>query len=607
MPKLNILTFFLKQHPIRLIFIILLAMLASSFEALNVFLLFALFNSLVGLDAANIIGSDIINKVNVLIKMFPVTDSLIAICILVIIFVILKSLFSFSHKLFSAYTAFKIWQETKENIYKKFLDADYQYFLENKQGELIFKTYVATGSAGSVFKWVPDIIFESSRLFMLTFSLSKISLSVTFTFIILALGYYYLIRNIAKFRSYKYSKSKIVFDQKEVVLVNEMIDGIRHIKIAEVQNQWMNKYKEILRNFFSFSKKERFWQLLPNHIIEAATITLLSCLLIIFKLRNPHNFISVVPLIGAFGYAFLKILPSMSALGLLRITITETMPSVEIVYNSLNEKTCFINDGDREVADLNKGVYLKNVHFSYPNRPEVVNGINIYCKKGEKTAIVGLSGSGKTTIANLLVRLFIPQRGQILIDDLDLNDCKISSWLNKVGFVTQDSFIFNSSIADNISFGLSIDKNQIIQAAKEANAHEFILGLSEGYDTLVGDKGMKLSGGQRQRIAIARALLRRPEVLILDEATSSLDNISVAQVQEAIDRISKNHTTILIAHRLSSVINADKIVVIDHGKVVEEGNHTQLMAKRGLYWSIYNSEDSAKQKPNANDKEAIIQ
>ncbi|GAG11435.1 unnamed protein product, partial [marine sediment metagenome] len=191
----------------------------------------------------------------------------------------------------------------------------------------------------------------------------------------------------------------------------------------------------------------------------------------------------------------------------------------------------------------------------------------------------------------LLLRLFDPTKGEILIDGVDLREYRLSSWLNKVGYVSQDTFILNDTVKNNIAFGSDrYSHEEIVRAAKFADAHDFFSELPEGYDTLVGDKGVKLSGGQRQRIAIARAMIREPEMLIFDEATNALDSISEEIVQEAIDRISKDRTVVIIAHRLSTIVNADRILVMEDGRLVEEGTHSELMENRGTYWELYNSQ-----------------
>lgn len=231
-------------------------------------------------------------------------------------------------------------------------------------------------------------------------------------------------------------------------------------------------------------------------------------------------------------------------------------------------------------------VELKNITFSYPNRVDVqvLKGINLTAKSGQQIAVVGPSGAGKSTIASLLLRFYQPTSGSMLFDDKEANEFSLSVLRKQMAYVPQDIILFGGSIKENIAYGNpNATDEEIITAAKQANAHLFISAFPEGYDTIVGERGMKLSGGQRQRIAIARAILKNPAILILDEATSALDSESEQLVQEALQNLMKGRTSFVIAHRLSTIRSADKIVVIDKGIVIEEGNHEQLMEAKGLY------------------------
>ncbi|MBA7633120.1 Heterocyst differentiation ATP-binding protein HepA [subsurface metagenome] len=278
-------------------------------------------------------------------------------------------------------------------------------------------------------------------------------------------------------------------------------------------------------------------------------------------------------------------------MGNLTMQIMGALPNCEVVYSIRSDNITHIEDGEKELGSFKSDIKFDNVTFTYKGRLKILEGISVTFKKGKTTAIVGRSGVGKTTIINLLLRLFEPDKGEIKIDGLNIKEYKLSSWLNKIGFVSQDTFIFNDTVRDNITFRREGYSNeQVIKAAKYAGVNSFITELPEGYDTFVGDKGMRLSAGQGQRIAVARAMIREPEILIFDEATNALDNISEVAVQKAIDDVAKDHTVIVIAHRLSTIANADKIIVLGDGRVLEEGTHEELMENRGTYWELYRSQ-----------------
>jgi subfamily B ATP-binding cassette protein MsbA len=246
-------------------------------------------------------------------------------------------------------------------------------------------------------------------------------------------------------------------------------------------------------------------------------------------------------------------------------------------------------EGERSIESLENTIQFDNVSFRYPSgQRRALKNISLTIHKGELVAIVGKSGSGKTTLINMLPRFYCPDTGRILIDNVDISTATFRSLRSLFGIVSQDVILFNDSVYANISYGnIHANKNEVIAAAKAAYADEFILELPHGYETEVGEKGLRLSGGQRQRVSIARAILKNPPVLILDEATSSLDTESEMKIQHALEHLISNRTTVVIAHRLSTVLKADRIIVMDGGKIIETGTHNGLLAEKGHYQKLY--------------------
>jgi subfamily B ATP-binding cassette protein MsbA len=271
------------------------------------------------------------------------------------------------------------------------------------------------------------------------------------------------------------------------------------------------------------------------------------------------------------------------------------LASEERINKILDAENPIINKPNATKIDhFSNGIEFNNVSFSYKKGDDgyVLKNINLTIPKGKTIALVGQSGSGKTTLADMIPRFYDTDLGEIKIDGISLKDLEIESLRKQIGVVTQESILFNDTIENNIAFGLdSIDKNKIIEAAKVANAHEFILQQPDGYQTNIGDRGGKLSGGQRQRISIARAILKNPPILILDEATSALDTESERLVQDALNNLMKNRTSIVIAHRLSTIVNADEIVVINKGELAEKGSHKELLEKDGIYKKLFDMQN----------------
>lgn len=279
--------------------------------------------------------------------------------------------------------------------------------------------------------------------------------------------------------------------------------------------------------------------------------------------------------------------PVQSLINVYRTTQT-AKASLDHIFGILDTQNYLGDAPDAvEIKDVKGEVIFKDVHFSYENSPPILKGVNLHVKAGQSVALVGPSGSGKSTLTALLQRFYDPVEGKVLFDGIEVQKIKQQSLRTKIGVVLQDALLFNDSVKVNIAYGRpEATFEEIENAAKAANAHQFIEQLEDGYDTVLGERGSRLSVGERQRIAIARALLKDPPILILDEATSALDAEVEALVQEALERLIKNRTTFVIAHRLSTVVNVDKIFVLKQGKIIEMGTHSELMKKNGYYTSL---------------------
>jgi len=283
----------------------------------------------------------------------------------------------------------------------------------------------------------------------------------------------------------------------------------------------------------------------------------------------------------AFGFS--QMIPPAKAITKAAYNIQKGSASVDRIEKVLNEPEVIIEKPNaKKINGFNNSIEFRDVSFAYENL-DVLNNLQLEIPKGKNIALVGPSGAGKSTLINLLLRFYDCQQGELFIDGTDIKDYNISDVRSQFGIVSQEAILFNDSIYNNICFGWEASEEQVIEAAKIANAHEFILETENGYDTIIGDRGTRLSGGQKQRISIARAILRNPPILLFDEATSSLDTESEMLVQDALNKLLKGRTSIIIAHRLSTIQNADEIVVLKEGKIEEQGTHKELISKNGLY------------------------
>jgi subfamily B ATP-binding cassette protein MsbA len=374
-------------------------------------------------------------------------------------------------------------------------------------------------------------------------------------------------------------------------ILQETLSAVRIVKAFN------NEQKEIAK--FSKANDRTLEENLKGVQVEA-TITPVVELIIaigsaVFLWYGGHKVLNgqmtTGELITFIGYIGLLISP-INILSKSYNLIQKAIGASERIFNLLNVDEKVVEKEDAiDMPSIDGRVEFKNVSFSYNSHEKVLKNINLNVAHGEMVAFVGHSGAGKTTLVNLIPRFYDVLEGEVLIDGINIKDVKINTLRKQIGIVPQETVLFRGSVAENIAYGADHkSKEEIIEAAKKANAHQFITEFDKGYDTEVGERGVSLSGGQKQRISIARALLTDHKILILDEATSSLDLKSESLIQEALERLIKDRTTFVIAHRLSTVINADNIVVLEEGRIVEQGRHEELIKEEGYYYNLYKSQ-----------------
>ncbi len=378
--------------------------------------------------------------------------------------------------------------------------------------------------------------------------------------------------------------------QEKISMITEFLSesfaGIKIIKAFCRQEGEAARFRDITRDYYRENMRATRVSESSTLIMEAvgglgiAFVIWYGATLIFSNAMTVGDFTSFLTAI------FLVYTPA-KRLAKINIGIQQARPPLDRVYKLLSEPV--ETEGAGELKPITDHIELKGVSFIYPSaRQNALDNVNLTVRKGEIIAIVGKSGGGKTTLANLLPRFHIPTEGTVYIDGTDISKVTFSSLRGQFGIVSQDVILFNDTVASNISYGKpGAQHDEIVVAAKAAYAHDFITELPKGYETIIGERGARLSGGQRQRLSIARAILKNPPILILDEATSSLDTASEMMVQRALENLMKNRTTLVIAHRLSTIKKADRIIVMDKGRILESGTHRELYENGGLYKKLY--------------------
>lgn len=517
----------------------------------------------------------------------------------IIVVYALKGIFMFSQHYLINWTGNRVIIDIRYKLYCHVIDLSMKFFNNQKIGTLISRiTNDVNSLHGALSNVLGNVIGAALNilgLVIMMFYLNwKLALIAIFVFPIAV----YPIVQFGK----RMKMAAIGLQQKMgdiTSVLNESFNGIRVVKAFGMEDYERQRFNSDLWKFFVFDMKAVRASAMASPIMETigaigiAAIVLFAGKAVVAGTLTTGTFF-------AFIAAITGLYPQAKKLNDMNNTIQVALASAERIFQILDLKPEIVDSPNSiEKNEFSNLIEFKDVSFSYNPGEQVLKSVNFKILKGQVFAVVGPSGAGKTTIADLLARFYDVDSGQILIDKINIKEIKIRSLKKLIGIVTQDVILFNDTIKNNIAYGNpEIAEEKIIEAAKAANAHDFVMKQSDGYNTLIGDRGVKLSGGQRQRIAIARAILRNPPILILDEATSSLDSESEILVQEAINNLMKNRTTFVIAHRLSTVRNADKIIVIDKGIIVEEGIHKDLYKNNGLYKKLYDMQFKLDDKKN---------
>ena len=513
-------------------------------------------------------------------------QALFSVCIMVFSAFFLKNLFRYMAIWFQSELRFSVVRDVRDELFEKSIHLPLSFHTQERKGDLISRMSSDVGEIENGVVALLEILFRDPiSIFIHIVSLFYISPALTLASFFLLPISAFVISRVGK--SLKRTAQQ---NQEQLGLlissIDESLSGVRIIKSFNASGFIFNLFKKLNLRHQKLHTKTMRKKDVSSLLNETIGAGVMMCLVWFGGqeiLENTNNgltgelFLTFIIIFSQLLRPIQSISNGMALMNKAKVSldrVNEVLQTDEKITEKPNAKT---------IVDFKSQISFENISFKYAEET-IISSFSLEVKKGKLIAIVGESGSGKSTLMDLLPRFYDVNEGSILIDEVDIRDYKIADLRGLIGIVSQESILFNISVLENIAFGdPNPDRNRVIEAAKIANAHGFISDMDEAYDSIVGERGNKLSGGQKQRLSIARAVYKNPKILILDEATSALDTESEMLVQEALEKLMQNRTSFVIAHRLSTVRNADEIIVLAKGKIIEQGNHEDLMKKRGAY------------------------
>lgn len=577
---------FIRRYPLMITGNIILGFSGALFNGVNTALVVPVVLKITGQEI------DVNNAPQIIRVLLSPFDSLpeqyrLSVMLFSIIFtIILKNLTLYCRSLLSVAFIKSLTNTIKSEMLQTLLDTDLDFYSKTKIGDLTKRLGSDTAQTTQTINSYIDLVSQVITIFLFLWILLSLSWQLTIVSSLLAL-LIVLINQIIIRRS-KYLGNLLNQQQKNYsVKVIETLNGIRLIKSVGTENMEYQNIRKIMLDIENLALKTQMNSALIQPLNEVTSILTVICILILGRYLFADQLENLSAILLTYLLVLFRLLPVISNLSNIRNQIARGAASFATAYDLWRrDNKPIMSSGKLRFSGFEDKIHFRNISFAYPGQNHmVIKNVDLCLYKGTTLALVGGSGAGKSTFADLLPRFYDPTSGAIEIDGVDIREYDIRSLRKEMGIVSQTTFLFNDTVKNNIRYARpDATDEEIREAAKQANAYDFIMALPRQWETEIGDRGVMLSGGQRQRLAIARALLQKPKILILDEATSALDTVSESLVQEAIDRLSRERTVLVIAHRLSTVQKADQIAVLERGELMEVGTHQELLQKENGYY-----------------------
>ncbi|MBT3817686.1 MAG: ABC transporter ATP-binding protein [Candidatus Magasanikbacteria bacterium] len=579
---------YLKKYSKLSFLVIIFAILSSFFEGFGIGTIIPLFQWLMDPSSLDFSSIPYGEAIELFLSQYEQSTVLISLVVFIFSMNTLKNIFTYLNTIIVNKISNYIKRDLQVDLFSAITKSGLSFFQSMRSGHLIGSISIYADNVSHFIFSLLNFIIVSSRIVIYIALLLLISWHFTIFVGIVGICILPVIRLVlVRIRRIGFRIAEHVSGIHS--RMSEMFTNITLMKIFGTEELETKKFAEESHNLAHNYYMGSVYSNILNPFSEIVVMGLLLLIGVFLFLYGGATQKMLVPAIIAYIYVFSRLYTQINNFIRLLSTVYAYIEPFKKYENLLKQaKNGKIIFGDKKINKFSKGIEFEHVSFAYGERT-VLQNLSLSIKKGNFVAFVGATGTGKSTIAHLISGLYVVNEGKISIDGENINDIDVYDWRKHIGYVSQDIMLFNDSIKNNIAYGVSdVSSKEIVNAAKAANIHEFIRTLPEGYDTNLGERGVRLSGGQRQRIAIARALVRKPDILILDEATSSLDVKVEKQIQEELRELFKGKTIIAIAHRLSTIVDADNIFVLHNGTILESGTHEKLIKQKGFYTQLYN-------------------